>query len=438
MERNGTKKNRRSIAQAWRSRHGERYDRAVTKPQTFPLADADLCVKCGLCLPHCPTYAETGNEADSPRGRIALMQGLASGLIPLTAAAEHHLDGCLSCRRCEVVCPAKVPYGRLIDSGRAWLMNAHPGRARGPRMIAAALASPPLRALVGTLLWFYQRVGPSTLLRRSARFRRSRIGRLEALLPRIAFVRGFDTRSDNTAAAHVDLFTGCTGALADRASIEDAIRLLSTAGYTIRVPPHQVCCGALHLHSGLPAAARRLLEKNRRAFAGAAPIVTFASGCAEGLRDNRGDAHAAFATRITDVFTPLLQAPRRLRFRPLKARIAVQVPCTQAHAPGGAQALLSMLRQVPGVEIVPLAPARACCGAAGSHFITQPDMAGRLLDSLLDAIEQARPDVVVTANIGCRLHIAAGLRQRGNSVQVVHPVSLLAQQLIGAPPTASR
>jgi glycolate oxidase iron-sulfur subunit len=410
----------------------------VTKSPTFPLADADLCVKCGLCLPHCPTYAESGHEADSPRGRIALMQGLASGLIPLTASAERHLDGCLSCRRCETVCPAKVPYGHLIDGGRAWLMNAHPGRARGQRMIAAVLASPPLRALAGTLLWFYQRAGLSTLLRRSARFRGSRIGRLEALLPRIAFVRGLDTRIDSAAAVPVDLFTGCTGTLADRASIEDAIRLLSTAGYKVRIPPHQACCGALHLHSGLPDAAQRLLDKNRRAFADEAPIVTFASGCAEGLRDNCGEAHAAFATRITDVFTPLMQAPHRLQFRPLKARIAVQVPCTQTHAPGSAQALLSVLRQVPDVEIVPLAPARACCGAAGSHFITQPDMADRLLDSLLDAIEQAQPDVVVTANIGCRLHIAAGLRRRGSTAEVIHPVSLLAQQLIDAPPTASR
>jgi len=403
----------------------------VTKPEPFPLADADLCVKCGLCLPHCPTYAETGNEADSPRGRIALMQGLATGVIPATAAAEQHLDGCLNCRRCEVVCPAKVPYGRLIDAGREWLMNAHPARARAQRAIAGVLASPLLRTLAGVLLWCYQRTGLNALPHRSARFRASRLGRLESLLPRIAFPRPFARHIGAARTPAVELFTGCTGALADREAIEDAAQLLEAAGYHVRIPARQACCGALHLHTGLPDTAHDLLEENLRAFSSSAPIVTLASGCAEGLRDACGRTHADFAARVVDAFTPL--APMHaLRFRPLKTRVAVQTPCTQAHAPGGAQALLSALQRIPQLEIVPLAPPRACCGAAGSYLITQPEMSDRLLDSLLDEIERRQPDIVVSANIGCRLHLAAGLRRRRSAVKVMHPVSLLARQAIRA------
>jgi glycolate oxidase iron-sulfur subunit len=406
----------------------------VTAPPTFPLADADLCVKCGLCLPHCPTYQETRHEADSPRGRIALMQGLVTNALPITPAAEAHLDGCLGCRACETVCPAHVPYGELIDAGRGWLAHQRPQRTRTARRIGDVLANGPLRTAFGVLLWLYQRFGFSALLRSIPGFRTSRIGRLESLLPPIAFPRALRTSATarNDARQHVQLFTGCTGVLADRDAAIATVRLLEAAGYSVEIPAAQQCCGALHLHAGLPAPAAHLLDRNIAAFRGDAPIVSLASGCASGLRDaclQAGDAGTAFAARIADPWALLLRADE-LRFAPLAARVAVQMPCTQRLVPGSGAALLALLRRIPQLEVIEVKPSRNCCGAAGSYFLTEAGMADRLLDAALSGIKQAQPTIFTSANIGCRLHIAAGLRRRGSDIEILHPATLLARQLI--------
>ncbi|MGH8444707.1 MAG: (Fe-S)-binding protein, partial [Solimonas sp.] len=151
--------------------------------QLFPIAKADLCVKCGLCLPHCPTYQETRHEADSPRGRITLMQGLATGVVPWSAPLQEHLDGCLSCRSCERVCPAKVPYGELIDAGRSLLNTRYTGTSRLTRWLAPWLVSRPLRRTARALLAFYQHSGLQRLVARSGLPDTRRLGRWLSLIP---------------------------------------------------------------------------------------------------------------------------------------------------------------------------------------------------------------------------------------------------------------
>lgn len=395
---------------------------------------ADLCVKCGLCLPHCPTYRVTQDEGDSPRGRIALMQGLAGGALAQGAALERHLDGCLTCRACEAVCPAGVPYGALIDDARVLLARHRPERHRLARTLAAVLAQATLRRLAAALLWLYQRSGLSWLLRRGGLLGHGRLARAESLLPPVHWPR-LPVAAPRAGAAKVALFATCTGPLVEPETLDAAVRVLSRAGCDVAVPAGQGCCGALHQHAGSAAAARACAERNLEAFAGAEAVVGIASGCTAQLLDyariEPGPAALAFSPKVRDVVAFVAEHPglAPLAFEPLRARVLVHTPCTLRNvvkAPGATRALLS---RIPGLTLLDMDG--GCCGAAGSAMLDQPQMADTLLQPALAQIAAARPDYVVSANVGCALHLAAGLRRVGLTVPVWHPVRLLARQLSG-------
>lgn len=376
------------------------------------LADADLCVKCGLCTPHCPTYRLTQHEADGPRGRIALSQALLSGVLPAGKSLTAHLDGCLSCRACEAVCPAKVPYGRVLDAARAAL--ATPERTRLTRWMGIVLDSTVLRFVVRAALRL------ASLLFDH--------GPLAQRLPRWLHARPVVRRLRAVAApaqAKVALFTGCVGDIAERAVLHDAVRLFKAAGVAVAIPPDQGCCGALHQHGGLAEAAAARAARNANAFAACDVVLPLASGCGAALRDLGHEA--ALSPKVRDLCTTLAEAldAKPPVFRPQVLRVGIHTACTQAHVFGAKGAVRHLLARIPGIELVDLAPESGCCGAAGTAFITQPQQAAQLLQPKLDAA--ASVDVVVSANIGCSLHLLAGLRGRGRSVPVLHPVSLLAQ-----------
>lgn len=401
----------------------------------FPLDAADLCVKCGLCLPHCPTYAQTRHEGDSPRGRISLMQGLATGALDVGARLEAHLDGCLACRACERVCPAKVPYGHLIDEGRALLAEKRPARTRAVRTVGALLSSTTGLRVLGLLLGLYRAGGLQHLLRRTRILGRGRLARLESLVPskRKTFPR--EPASVSTAGT-ISLFTGCIGRLLDEETLSSAERLFARMGYRVDRPAGQTCCGAIRQHGGLPAAATENVERNLQAFADAPTIVHSASGCGATLTEYPqllpGDAGAqAFPARLEDLSAALLKRwPDHLRLRPLRTRVAMHLPCTQRNVLGGSDDIVALLRKIPDIELVELDGTHQCCGAAGLHFVTQPQMADALLEQKMRNAGQLRPDYIVSTNIGCSLHLAGGLRRRGGvAPEVLHPATLLARQL---------
>ena len=390
-------------------------------PNSTPalLADADLCVKCGLCLPHCPTYQLHRHEADGPRGRIALAQGLLTGTLPASESLTSHLDSCLSCRACETVCPAKVPYGRVLDGARAAL--ATPQRTRSTRLISAALDSSALRTVLRLLLWLVSWLPTPAWLERQ--------------LPAAFSARPVPRRLRSVAAparGAVALFTGCVSDIAERGVLADALQLFKAAGVAAAIPPGQVCCGALHQHGGLPEQAAQRAAGNAVAFADASTVLPLASGCGAALRDlgqhSRSD-HAPLGPKVQDLCATLADAldAQPPAFKPLKLRVGLHVACTQAHVFGQRQAIRRLLERIPGIELLELAPESGCCGAAGTAFISQPAQAAALLAPKLDAA--AAVDVIVSANIGCSLHFLAGLRQRGVKLEVLHPVSLLARAL---------
>lgn len=404
----------------------------------FPLAEADQCVKCGLCLPHCPTYLESRQEGDSPRGRITLMQGLVSGLVEDTPALQRHLDGCLSCRACEPVCPARVPYGRLIDAGRAQLAERNPKRTRLTRWLGLGLTSAGGRRLMRGLLGVYRGSGLQGLIRRSRVLGSGRWARLESLLPaRPHSATDVPLRlpqADGARRRTAAVFAGCVTDVVEREALAAARLLIEACGWQVVDAPGQTCCGALHLHAGLPKPAAALAARNLAAFAGVERVITTASGCAVALRElsawHDDPGSSAFETRVEDLHRFLAREGAALRFAPLHARVAVHLPCTLTHVLKGAVDLTSLLERVPGVEWLDLDPSGRCCGAAGTYFLTEPEMADRLLAPKLDAVQALAPDWVLSANIGCSLHLAAGLLRRGNSqLRVLHPAVFLARQL---------
>lgn len=402
----------------------------------FPLDKADLCVKCGLCLPHCPTYGETEHEGDSPRGRIALMQGLATGTLAASVSLQAHLDGCLGCRACEQVCPAKVPYGELIDAGRAMLVHQDPSRTRLTRWVRGVLTRAPLRRLARFKLWLYPRIGLQGLIRSLHLLGRGRLARLESFLP-ARLERREPTPQAGAARSSVQLFAGCVSDVADQATLNAARRLCARIGLDVEEPETQTCCGAIDQHAGRPDAARALVTRNLDAFPGTAPIAYCASGCGASLREydrlSVDPRAASFARRATDLHALLAHHwPLTLKLQPLPALALVHLPCTQRNVVGGSDTILGLLNKIPKLQVEVLDPGRGCCGAAGTYFLSQPAMADRLLDAQLDRIVARAPDYLLSSNIGCALHLAAGLRRRGLTVPVLHPVQLLERQSAAA------
>lgn len=405
-------------------------------PRPFPLAAADLCVKCGLCLPHCPTYQQAQQEADSPRGRIMLMQGLATGRIVPSSSLERHLDGCLGCRACERVCPASVPYGELIDAGRAQLAGLRPARLRMTRRLSAVLSRSLLRRLLATLLWLYAASGVQASLRRFHLLGHGRLARLESTLPRIERLRTPRAPAVPEPRGRVGVFVGCIGDIAERAVAQDLALLLADCGYTADFAPAQTCCGAIDQHAGRPARAGQLAARNLAAFGdGDGAILPLATGCAATLHDYPRllpDGGRRYAKRLRDPLDFLLEHGERLRFRPLPLRVAIHEPCSQHNVIRRGSALRALLARIPQLEVVELDASQRCCGAAGSHFISRPDEADALLAPKLAAAKRLAPDLIVSSNIGCSLHLAAGLRRAADqagtlSPELLHPLRLLAR-----------
>jgi glycolate oxidase iron-sulfur subunit len=369
------------------------------------LALADRCVQCGLCLPTCPTYGLDRTEAESPRGRIALVRAWELGTIAPTDTADNHLDHCLGCRSCEAVCPAGVDYGQLLAVARSRQRDR-----RGSSLRQAAvewLAARP-RALTAAL-GLYRRLFPALP------------GALR-LLPRPPARDGQLSPADPTVHTAA-LFMGCV-ARAYEGDLRDAVSALCAAvGTTVLPAQGQTCCGALHAHGGDSRTSRRLAQTNRQAFSAGGTVLTMASGCHEAL----GQALAGIAT-TSDAITFLHERADRLRFRPHRERVALHLPCTQRNVVKSTAALRGLLARVPGLEVVELTAGYGCCGAAGTQMLLAASRAARDRKPRVAAFEHSGATRLLSANIGCRLHLA-----NATAKPVQHPLELLAACLATDP-----
>ncbi|WP_082805972.1 (Fe-S)-binding protein [Marichromatium gracile] len=390
---------------------------------------ADQCVKCGLCLPHCPTYAQTRDEGDSPRGRIALIQGWASGQLVWDTALAAHLDGCLGCRACERACPSLVAYGRLIDGARARRQAQRPPWRRwlSRRRLEVVSEAGWVRRLVGLLA----RLRGAGALAWLGRLAPSRL----AVYLRLARVIGTPSPASAvppvmTVGDAVELFVGCTQEGLQGGAVVAARALLARLGVQTRIAEESLCCGALLRHAGHPEAADRRRARVAEVHAGRT-LVGFSSACVGELRE-----HPALAgTTELCAYLDGLAWPEALRLRPAPLRVLVHEPCTHRTLLGGNAAVHRLLGRIPGVVLIGLGEQASCCGAAGTYMLERPGMAQALFADQLAAIRAAAPGLIVTTNLGCALQLAASLREAGLEIAVEHPVELLARQLEPLPDT---
>ena len=431
--------------------------------------DLETCIHCGLCLTACPTYRELKIEPDSPRGRIYLMRGLAEGRIAPDDQLTHHLDQCLDCRACETVCPAGVPYGRMLEETRGQLARRArpwtPLRALGTWVLRHVLPHRGRMHLVADLLRLGQG-GPLAALVRSGLGRRllppfavqghamtpplrPRGERgIDRVAPRLPAGARLERRADalvfhpaGPPRREVAFFTTCVMETMFPEVNHEAVRLLVIAGCRVTVPAAQTCCGALHAHAGLRREAKALAGRNLAAFAGEATIVSDSAGCGAALREighllhdgPEAEAAKGFAARARDVAEVLAELGLPAPSRPLVSardpgkplRVGYHDPCHLAHAQGVRAAPRKLLAGLPGVELVDLPNSDWCCGSAGVYNLTHPAMADAQLVRKLDSIERVAPEVVVASNPGCLLHMRRGANERGMTVEMVHLVEVL-------------
>jgi glycolate dehydrogenase iron-sulfur subunit len=398
----------------------------------------DACVHCGFCLQACPTFLVTGDESDSPRGRIELMRALERGeLTDTDAALSYHLDRCLGCRGCEPVCPSGVQYGRGLEAARARISAAR-GVPRMARLALWALTTPGVSSVV---YWFARVLRASGLPRLFAGW--SRFGFAMGMLAATRAANGGGERrkaAKSEAAAALRhpappstalLFRGCVQQGLFSHVHDATVRTLAVNGYETREVSGQVCCGALHAHAGLLEQARALARTNVDAFGdGAEPIVVNSAGCGALMKeyghllaDDPDTQGVRFAARVRDVTELLMPTP--VAGAPLDLHVAYDPPCHLLHAQGVATPPLKLFAAIPLLELVQVPGAADCCGSAGLFTLLEPEMSRAVLATKVDRLREAAPQVVATGNPGCLMQLGAGLAAAGVAARVRHPIEVL-------------
>lgn len=423
------------------------------KSEQLRLASMDYsvlqqCIHCGMCLPSCPTYQTTGNERNSPRGRIALMRSIADGELALNEAFAEEMNYCLGCLACTSACPAGVDYAELFEASRADIEDSR--RLDSPERrfwrylsIRTLFMRPRLLRALGRTLWIYQKTGLENLVRKSGALkllpRKLRV--LEPLTPRIRehFSHELILEKETPDAEpryRVGLLTGCVQDMVLSEINRDTIDVLLANGCEVVTPALQHCCGSLHSHNGERKHASILARKNIDAFDldSLDAIISNAGGCGSHIKryshllseDNEYEERAkAWDAKVKDIHEWLceigISAPGPL---PEQASVSYHPSCHLHHGQGVTSQPERLLAQIPNLKLEPLPEATTCCGSAGIYNITQPEQASLLQSQKAQNILKTNCDIVATANPGCHLQIQNALPY---TIRVKHPISLLAE-----------
>ena len=402
---------------------------------------------CGLCLNACPTYRELGLEMDSPRGRVYQMVQVADGA-PITDSYRDHIGLCLACRGCETACPSGVRYGRMVEDARAEI-EAHTRRGSFDRRLrrfvfGTLLQSRRWLSFAGTLLYLYEASGMKTLVRAMGVMRMiGRLGDLEQLAPS-AEPPFFFSQIGRTFPAEgerryrVALMAGCIANVSFARLNEATVRVLQKNGCEVTVPAGQGCCGALHVHSGLPDDARKLAIRNIDAVLGGGfdAIITNAAGCGSTLKEygellENDAAYAAkakqFSGRMRDITEFLASIDLNPAMHSVDATVTYQDSCHLAHGQKVRAAPRKLLKAIPGVTLNEMRGSDICCGSAGIYNVVQNDMSMQILQHKMDSVNATGAAIIATANPGCLLQLRAGVRMHGRNQKVMHVVELLDQ-----------
>ena len=411
------------------------------------------CMHCGMCLPTCPTYVETGRERNSPRGRIALMRAVADEELSITKAFADEMYYCLGCLACVSACPAGVDYPHLFEMARAQAEEEKVLRSPRRRIIRWStlrilFTHPRLLRMVGRVLWLYQRSGMQSGLRKVGLFRLlpKRLRDLESLTPTAESRFSHQLIADESPAYgesryRVGLLTGCVQDILFASVNADTAEVLRQNHCTVVTPRVQYCCGSLHGHNGEWELAREMARRSIDSFDldSLDAIITNAAGCGSHLKhyDRLLADDPAYAARARqwsqkckDIHEWLdgigLVPPSTPAAAPLRA--TYHEACHLCHGQGIRVQPRKILRAIPGLDLVELEESTWCCGSAGIYNITQPETSARLRDRKVGCIRKTEADLVASANPGCNIQIAAGLALDGaTQLPVVHPITLLAR-----------
>lgn len=407
--------------------------------------DLQRCIHCGLCLQACPTFVETGQEAESPRGRIYLMRAVVDGRLRWEQIAPH-LDACMGCLGCQTACPSGVPYAQLIEAAREqveryartplqrWFRQQAIRSFTTPWRLHAMLRMARLLRMKQVPRWFARLLGAPESVVRLPRWDMFNSSNLSGRIPAQGEQRG-----------RVGLLLGCVMRVLFPQVHRATIEVLTHSGLEVVIPPNQGCCGALWVHNGYPLHARKLARQLFAAFREVDYIVVNAAGCGstmkeyprlfEGLRE---EAEAQrFSQRVRDVNELLAGIGIYAPLHPVPVRLTCHDACHLVHGQGIREQPRQLLRQAPGVELIEMEGSELCCGSAGIYNLLQPKLASAALKRKVEAILATGAEAVVSANPGCTLWIAQGLAEAGNPLPIYHPVEILARALRPAPSDSS-
>lgn len=385
------------------------------------LSAADQCVMCGMCQPHCPTYHAEHIESESPRGRLSMILGLAQEQLKPDSSVIKHLESCSGCGACEAMCPSRVPFMQLMDNSKQLLARKslvlktvlflvrHPARYS---LLKTVMKNQKIASLL-RIFGFLDK--SSKNLQKSVHTQQNT--RLNSFYSAKGDIRG-----------NVGLFTGCITQIFDQTTLHDTVRLLTHCGYNVHISQQQVCCGALHQHNGEIGTAQLLSQQNQRVFHTKTidTVIFTSTGCGAQLKSQLTDIAIMDIMQFINKNNLLDQ----LSLNPMVANTLVHEPCSQRNQLKLPD-ITPLISKIPELTITPLKENQFCCGAGGINMLTAADSANKLRINKIKDIEARSPDIVVTTNYGCALHIASGLSNNSNNlrqdkqIEFCHPVSLL-------------
>lgn len=406
------------------------------------------CVHCGFCLQSCPTYLQTGLEAESPRGRIALMKGVSSSRISITEKVSNHWDLCIQCRACEAACPSGVPYGELIEA-----VSFQLARVNKPSLLSRILTTIALEKILLNrkileffvrLMRLYQRWGFQWLVRKTKILKLfpKFLSNMETIMPEIPdkFFK-YDGRVISTkpiVRSRVALLNGCIMPFVHGPSMESAIEVLTENGCEVVIPADQTCCGAIHSHIGDLDRARSLARVNLDVFLDLdiEAIVVASAGCGARLKEYshllRNDPEYSelakkFSLMVKDIHEFLYELPIIPPTGELDSTVTYQDSCHLSNVQKIKSQPRDILKMIPGLNFVELPNSSICCGAGGTYFVTQPEMSNSILDDKMSSVKITNADILATANPGCLIQLQAGASKYQPNLQVRYVIDLLAE-----------
>lgn len=404
---------------------------------TGPIVPSPMeCMSCGLCLNNCPTYQLSKDEKEGPRSRIRTLSKLIIEETHVDEESIKHLNNCLQCGACELVCPSQMSFSELFDKAQHQLAQEKP-KSFYAKFALNLIADKTKRKRLLPILSLYHLSGVRYLAQKTGLLKLLKLDTAEqmARIPHMQPLKNIYPVA-NKSKGKVALFTGCITEDFDRTTLDAAIQVLNALDYDVCIPKQQACCGAIHYHNGDLETAKQLMQQNRDCFnqESVEAIIYCATGCGSQLQAyalaldlKEEQAFKAAVFEITEFIAQHWNDSVQLK--PCTKKIAVHEPCSQRNVLNNQQAVYDVLAKIPALQVVSLEDHHVCCGAGGTYMLTHPQTAQSLRDKKWQQIQDSQADGVVSSNIGCVLHLQT-FDAKAFKPEFKHPVRLLAEQLL--------